>query len=88
MKLFSFAAQMASFQTKNPNFGKFGRVLHRLETVDITYYFLWTFGIFYDHLVHFFGFWYHVPRKIWQPWPSFTLHTYPHTPYIHNTTPF
>jgi hypothetical protein len=33
------------------------------------------FGIFYDHLVifafilvHFFPFWYHVPRKIWQPW--------------------
>jgi hypothetical protein len=34
------------------------------------------FRIFYDHLgnsfcvhlVHFFLFWYHVPRKIWQPW--------------------
>jgi hypothetical protein len=33
-----------------------------------------TFGIFYDHLLHFvstwyifFRFWYHVPRKIWQP---------------------
>jgi hypothetical protein len=33
-----------------------------------------TFGIFYGHLgyfcvhlVHFSGFWYHVPRKIWQP---------------------
>jgi hypothetical protein len=28
---------------------------------------LQTFGIFYDHLVHFLRFWYHVPRKIWQP---------------------
>jgi hypothetical protein len=33
-----------------------------------------TFGIFYDHLVHlcsfgkFLRFWYHVTRKIWQPW--------------------
>jgi hypothetical protein len=35
-----------------------------------------TFGIFYDHLVHtymtiwyvVFQFWYHGPRKIWQPW--------------------
>jgi hypothetical protein len=36
---------------------------------------LLTFGIFYDDLIHFvfiwyifFRFWYHVPRKIWQPW--------------------
>jgi hypothetical protein len=38
---------------------------------------IWTFGIFYDHLVctfcshlvHFFRFWYHVgTKKIWQPW--------------------
>jgi hypothetical protein len=29
---------------------------------------LHTFGIFYEHLVHFFRFWYLVPRKIWQPW--------------------
>jgi hypothetical protein len=35
---------------------------------------LGTFGIFYYHLVQFvfdwyifFRFWYHVPRKIWQP---------------------
>jgi hypothetical protein len=39
---------------------------------------LWTFGIFYDHSVHFvliwyifFQFWYHAPRKIWQPWSEF-----------------
>jgi hypothetical protein len=37
---------------------------------------IWRFGILYDQLVctffidlvHFFRFWYHVPRKIWQPW--------------------
>jgi hypothetical protein len=37
---------------------------------------LGTFWIFYDHLVHFVfcvQFWYHVPRKIWQPCPQ---HTY------------
>jgi hypothetical protein len=28
---------------------------------------LWPFGTFCIHLVHFFPFWYHVPRKIWQP---------------------
>jgi hypothetical protein len=35
---------------------------------------LQTFGPFYDHLIHsayiwyiFFRFWYHAPRKIWQP---------------------
>jgi hypothetical protein len=48
-----------------------------LENVDIFYghleYFmeiwdiLWPFGTFCIHLVHFFPFWYHVPRKIWQP---------------------
>jgi hypothetical protein len=72
---------------------QFGYILMglRLETVDIydmaTWNILQTFGIFYDHLVHFvfiwyifpvwvhfsglgtfFRFWYHVPRKIWQPW--------------------
>jgi hypothetical protein len=43
----------------------------------------WPFGIFYRHLRYFttiwyilcsfgtfFGFWYHVARKIWQPWFS------------------
>jgi hypothetical protein len=28
---------------------------------------LWPFGTFCVHLVHFFLFWYHIPRKIWQP---------------------
>jgi hypothetical protein len=29
---------------------------------------LWTFGPFCIYLVHYFRFWYHGPRKIWQPW--------------------
>jgi hypothetical protein len=28
----------------------------------------WPFGTFCVHLVHFIRFWYHVPRKTWQPW--------------------
>jgi hypothetical protein len=58
--------QMVSFQTKNPKLGKFWRVLHRLENVNIFYdrleYFtvirdiLLTFGTFSVQLVHFSGF--------------------------------
>jgi hypothetical protein len=33
---------------------------------------LWTFGIFSPVLVHFYTFWYVVPRKIWQPWLRYT----------------
>jgi hypothetical protein len=49
----------------------------RLEIVDIFYGhleyvtdiwdILWSFGTCSVHLVHFFRFWYHVPRKLWQP---------------------
>jgi hypothetical protein len=45
-----------------------------LEYFTDIWHILRTFGIFYDHLVHFvfiwhnFLFWYHGPRKIWQPW--------------------
>jgi hypothetical protein len=52
---------MVSFQTKNPNFGKFWRALHRFENVDIFSShldFLQTFGMFYAHLVHFVFIWY------------------------------
>jgi hypothetical protein len=48
--------QMVCFQTKNPNLGKFWRALGW----KIFMYFmaiwniLWRFGIFNDHLVHFF----------------------------------
>jgi hypothetical protein len=49
-----------------------------LENADIFYshleYFmdiwdiLWPFGTYCAHLIHFFLFWYHAPRKIWQHW--------------------
>jgi hypothetical protein len=60
---------MVSFQTKNPNLSKGphldGKMLKYFMAI---WNILRLFGIFYDHLVHFFRFWYHVPRKIWQPW--------------------
>jgi hypothetical protein len=52
--------QMVSFQTKNPNLGKFWRAL---DWKMLIYFMaiwksLWRFGIFYDHLVHFGFVWY------------------------------
>jgi hypothetical protein len=66
---------MVSFQTKNPNLGT---ILRALDGKTLIYFrAIWNilriFGIFYAHLVHFvfmwyiFRFWYHVPRKVWQP---------------------
>jgi hypothetical protein len=67
---------MVCFQTKNPKLGKFWRAL---DWKMLIYFMpLWnilqTFGMFHNHLLHsvfiwyiFFRFWYHVPRKIWQP---------------------
>jgi hypothetical protein len=63
---------MVYFQTKKiPIWVNFGG----LQIVFIYFITIWnilrTFGIFYDHSVHFgtfFPFWYHEPRKIWQPW--------------------
>jgi hypothetical protein len=49
--------------TKNPNLGKFWRVLQW----KILVYFMTTFGLFCGHLVYFSPFWFVVPRKIWQP---------------------
>jgi hypothetical protein len=66
---------MASFQTKNPNSGKFWRVLvYFMDTWSI----LRSFVIFYGHLIYvvcgnlvdFSPFWYFVPRKIWQTWKT------------------
>jgi hypothetical protein len=62
---------MEYFQTKNPNLGKFWRVLQwKMEGLAIE-----DFGIIYDHSLYFatiwyifLPFWYAVPRKIWQPW--------------------
>jgi hypothetical protein len=67
---------MVWFQTKNPSLGKFCRVL---EWKIVAYFIIiWSilrpleifyghFGAFCVRLVHFFQFWYYVPRKIWQP---------------------
>jgi hypothetical protein len=69
---------MVCFLTKNPNLGKFWRVLHWkilvyfVDTWSIHFtvfcYMLWTFGIVCGNLVYFPPFWYFVERKIWQPW--------------------
>jgi hypothetical protein len=47
--------QMVYFQTKKPNFGKFWRALdwEMLIYIMVIWNILWTFGIFYDPLVHF-----------------------------------
>jgi hypothetical protein len=68
--------QMVEFQTKNPNLGKFWKVLQWEMMVFFMAILsiLQSNGIFYGHLVHFVViwyilpvFWYAVPRKIWQP---------------------
>jgi hypothetical protein len=55
--------QMVSLRTKNPNLGKFWRALD--WTMLIYFMVIWnilqTFGIFYDHLVHFVFIWYIFP---------------------------
>jgi hypothetical protein len=66
------------FKTKNPNLGKFLRVL---QWKMLKYFMdigsiLQQIGLFYDHLVcfmviwymYFSPFWYVAPRKIWHPW--------------------
>jgi hypothetical protein len=68
--------QMVCFQTKNPNLGKFWRVL--LCKILVYFMTIWSslrpLEIFYGNLVHFVEigyifprFWYFGPRKIWQP---------------------
>jgi hypothetical protein len=59
--------QMVCFQAKNPNLGKFMRVLQcwyilwTLGPFYVFYYILWTFGGVRGNLVYFFrfGIWYH-----------------------------
>jgi hypothetical protein len=79
--------QMVCFQTKNPNLGKFWRVLQWKMLV----YILCPFGLFYSHwkyfyshLVYFVVIWYIFPRfgvlytlEIWQPWQDW-VSTYKH----------
>jgi hypothetical protein len=52
--------QMAYFQTKNPNLGKFWRVLQ--SKMQVYFMAIWSilrpFGIFGDHLVPFLFIWY------------------------------
>jgi hypothetical protein len=75
---------MVYYQTKNPNLGKFCWVLQWKRVayfMAILVYFR-PFSILLWHLVicgylvyfmiikYFFPFWYFVPGKIWQPWPT------------------
>jgi hypothetical protein len=55
--------QMVSFQTKNPNLGKYWRALDwkMLIYFMAIWNILQTFGIFYDQLVHFGFIWYIFP---------------------------
>jgi hypothetical protein len=55
---------MVSFQTKNPNLGKFWMALHwkMLVYFMAIWNILQTFGIFYGHMVHFRVIWYIFPR--------------------------
>jgi hypothetical protein len=56
--------QMVYFQTKNPNLGKFRRVLQwtiRVYFMTIRYT-LRPFAIFYAHLLHFLVIWYILSR--------------------------
>jgi hypothetical protein len=55
---------MVYFQTKNPNLGKFGRVLHWKMLVYFmdTWSILQSFVIFYGHLVKYLEIWYIFPR--------------------------
>jgi hypothetical protein len=55
--------QMAYFQTKNPNLGKFWRVLQwkMLKYFMVKWSILWPFGILSSHLVYIMAIWYIFP---------------------------
>jgi hypothetical protein len=57
------------FQTKNPDLGKFWSALDWKTLIYFmdNWNILTRFGKFHGHSVHFSGFWYHAPGKIWQP---------------------
>jgi hypothetical protein len=75
--------QMAYFETKNPDLGKFWKVLQWKVLVYYMsiwcrycmaiWYILWPLGGFYGCLLHFPPFWYVVPGKIWQPWLQWSV---------------
>jgi hypothetical protein len=52
--------QMAHFQNKNPNLGKFWRVLQWKMLV----YFVWPYGILCGHLVKFMVIWYNFSALV------------------------
>jgi hypothetical protein len=56
--------QMVCFQTQNPNLGKFWRILQckRMVYFMDSRSILWSFVIFYGHLVKFVVIWYIFPR--------------------------
>jgi hypothetical protein len=60
MQALEQGCQMVSFETKNPNLGKFWRALD--GKMLICFMAIWnslgTFGIFYNHWVHFVFSWY------------------------------
>jgi hypothetical protein len=69
--------QMVCFQTKNPDLGKFFRVLQC--KILVNFLTIWSIlrplQIFYGHMLYFVVIWYISPRfgilyqeKIWQPW--------------------
>jgi hypothetical protein len=69
MSVANQGCQRVYFQTQNPNLGKFWRALYWKMLI---YFFgvcniLLTFGIFMI-IWYIFWVWYHVQRKIWQPW--------------------
>jgi hypothetical protein len=68
---------MVSFRAKNPNLGKFWRVLQWEMLVN----FMAIWLIFSPNFGTFYPFWYVVPRKIWQPWfgDKATVRPYPHS---------
>jgi hypothetical protein len=64
------SSQMVYFLAKNPNLGKFWRVLQwkMLVYFMAIWYILWHFGIFCGHLAYFHSFGIESQQKIWQPW--------------------
>jgi hypothetical protein len=61
--------QMAYFQTKNPNLGKFLRICN--GKMLVYYEAIWSvfrpFVVFCGRSVYFMAIWYVIPREIWQP---------------------
>jgi hypothetical protein len=61
--------QMAYFQTKNLDLGKFWRkMLVYILCAELVYFMaVWYTHFMVSYFVYFSPFWYVVPRKIWRP---------------------